>query len=431
MCYAIPGKIIELNGKTAIVDYFGEHRTAANEFNDAKVGDYVYAQGGIIVQKIPEKDALLILEEWKELFFKLKKVDDNISKTKKQGPSGTEFKKILEKAEQGKTLSKEEAIQLLKIKDKNELELLFSTANKIRQVHLKNSCCVHGIIEFSNYCRNNCSYCGIRNENATLQRYRIDTDEIVDIADNAVNKLGFKALVLQSGENVWYTTEKLVEIIKRIKQKCGVLLFMSVGSRDRDCYTAMYEAGARGILLRFETSNSELYAKIHSGPKADFQHRIELLKHAAKLGYIIATGSLVGLPGQTEEDLINDILLTKSLETEMYSFGPLIPNPKTPLANAPLTNINTVLKVIAISRLLDPNAKVLVTTALDTLDKNGKKQGLLAGANSLMINITPKKYKNLYAIYPNRAGSDDVEKAINVTLKLLYSLGRAPTDLGR
>lgn len=433
MCYSIPGKIIELKKHIAVVDYFGERRNALNKFTDLKTGDYVYAQGGIVVQKISKKDAVSILKEWKNRFFELKKLDSKITKTKRKIKlENSEFKKIIKKAEKRIPLRKPEILRLLKAKDKKELFILFKTANQLRQKTLKNSCCVHGIIEFSNYCRNNCLYCGIRMNNKNLKRYRMNIDEIVKLAEYAVNKLGFKALVLQSGEDLWYGTERLTEIIKKIKEKCGVLLFMSVGGRNFDCYKKMYEAGAEGILLRFETSNPKLYKEIHSGPKSDFKTRIKLLKYLNKLGYIIATGSLIGLPNQTQEDLMNDILLTKSLKTEMWSFGPFLPSPQTPLKNTKLIDINTVLKVIAVSRLVEPNAKILVTTALETLDKkNARKLGLMSGANSLMINLTPFKYKNLYSIYPNKAKNDKgVRENIKSTLKLLYSLGRAPTDLG-
>lgn len=432
MCYAIPGRIVDLKGKVVVVDYFGEHRNVLNEFSDAKIGDYVYAQGGILVQKIPKREAILILKEWKDAFFKLKKRDLKISETKKKLRVEKKFEQILEKARKGVSLEKKEILQLLRTNDENELNLLFKTANNLRIKNLKNSSCIHGIIEFSNYCRNNCFYCGLRKENKKLKRYRMSIDEIVKLADYSVNALGFKALVLQSGEDFFYSTEKLVEIIKRIKEKCGVLLFISIGERSFNAYKKMYDAGARGILLRFETSNSKLYKKIHSGPKKNFQKRIKLLKYAKKLGYIIATGSLIGLPEQTEKDLMNDILLTKTLNAEMYSFGPLISHPETPLSDTNIVNINDVLKIISVSRLVDPNAKILVTTALETLDKkNGRKLGLLSGANSLMINLTPKKYRILYCPYPNKYGKDmTIEKNIQETLKLLYSLGRAPTDLG-
>ncbi len=431
MCYTIPGKVVEIKKNIAIIDYFGEHRNVLNESPTVDIGNYIYAQGGIIIQKIPEKEALRILKLWRKKFIELREIDLKISETKKHEVD-KKFQEIIEKAKQSIFLKKIEILRLLRIKDKEELELLLETANKIRQENLKNSCCVHGIIEFSNYCVNNCLYCGIRKENKNLKRYRMSIDEIVETADYAVNKLGFKALVLQSGEDDFYSTEKLVEIIKKIKEKCGVLIFMSVGTKDFEDYKKMYEAGARGVLIRFETSNSELYKKIHFGPKADFKKRIQLIKYANKLGYIVATGSLIGLPGQTEEDLMNDIFLIKKLNAEMYSFGPLIPHQDTPLAKTPLVDINTVLKVLAVSRLIDNRAKILVTTALETLDKkNGREAGLLSGANSLMINVTPRKYKEDYTLYPGRPDRNkEITKNISETLKLLYSLGRAPTDLG-
>lgn len=432
MCYAIPGLVVGIDKNIVTVDYFGERRKARNEFYQIRLGDYVYAQGGFVVQKIPKSDAILILKEWKKRFKELKKLDLKISRRRGKAGVDGEFIHLIEKAKDGVELKKEEMLRLLQTNDKEELDLLFRVANELRQQHLKNSCCIHGIIEFSNYCRNDCAYCGIRKSNDKLNRYRMDINEIVQVADNAVNELGFKALVLQSGEDPWYTPEKLVEIIKKILEKCGVLLFMSVGSRSRECYKKMYDAGARGVLLRFETANPVLYEKLHFGPKADFRARIELLRYARKLGYIIATGSLIGLPGQKAEDLLNDILLTKSLDAEMYSFGPLIPHPETPLAEMELSGINRVLKVLAVSRLIDKDAKILVTTALETLDKeNGRKLGLLAGANSLMINVTPTRYRKQYTLYPGRPDRDkEIIKNIDDTLKLLYSLGRAPTDIG-
>jgi len=434
MCYAIPGKVIELKDKIAIIDYFGEQKNALNELETLSIGDYVYAQGGFVIEKIPEKEAAYILNNWRESFFRLKEIDLSLLKaTGKIKIKNKNLNEIIQKTEKGISLKKEEILYLLRTNNKDELKLLFSNANKMRQKHLKNSCCVHGIIEFSNYCRNNCLYCGIRMGNKNLDRYRMDIDEIVEIADYAVNKLGFKALVLQSGEDTWYDTDKLVEIIKRIKEKCKVLLFMSIGERDKECYKKMYDSGARGILVRFETSNPFLYKKIHSGLKSKFENRIGLLHYANKLGFLIATGSIIGLPGQREEDLVDDILLTSSLNAEMYSFGPLIPNPETPFKNEKKSDINSVLKVIAISRLLNPNAKILVTTALETLNRrNGRKMGLLAGANSLMINVTPCKYKQKYSIYPGRPDLyKETAENIKSTLELLYSIGRAPTDLGK
>jgi biotin synthase len=431
MCYAIPGKVIGFEGNRVVVDYFGEKRKAINEMKNIRVGDYVYAQGGFVVERISEEQARPILEDWKEMFFELKKIDSRLSRVR-EGEVGEDFRDIIEKARSGRELEKQEILRLLESKRGGELKLLFESANKIRQESLDNACCVHGIIEFSNYCRNNCSYCGIRKGNEGLERYRMSVDEIVEVADNAVNKLGFRALVLQSGEDEWYDDEKLVEIIERIKERCGVLIFMSIGNRTFETYKKMYQAGARGVLIRFETSNPELYRKFHSGEKGNLEGRLELIRYCDELGYLIAIGGLVGFPGQTDRDLMEDILLTKELGAEMYSFGPLIPHPGTPLGGQGLPEIGRVLKVLAVSRLVDHNAKILVTTALETLDEErGRRDGLLSGANSLMINVTPKKYREQYSIYPGRPDRDkEITKNIDETIRLLHSIGRAPTDLG-
>jgi biotin synthase len=420
MCYAIPGLVTEIKGKLAIIDYFGEKRQAVADLESVGVGDYVYAQGGFIVQSLPKEEAEPILKEWEKRFFELKEIDNKIS-SREVGPSSKEIQELLAKPF---PLEREELLTLLKTQ---EVEALFKAANSLRAKRLKNSCCVHGIIEFSNHCRNNCSYCGIRNS-SQIPRYRMTPEEVIERAKYAVEELGFKALVLQSGEDESYTTEMLCEIIREVR-KLGTLIFMSVGSRPKEDYKKMYEAGARGILLRFETSNPSLYKSLHSGPKANLEERIELIKYSKSLGYIIATGSIIGLPGQTEEDLLNDILLARSLGTEMYSFGPLIPHQETPLSNSSSPPLDLVLKTLAVTRLADPEAKILVTTALETLDPDGRRKGLLAGANSLMINTTPTQYREKYLIYPGRTDKE-ITQNIASTLKLLYSLGRAPTDLG-
>lgn len=423
MCYAIPGKVVEIKENKVTVDYFGEIKYARNEFVSLSLGDYIYAQGGFVIQKISPEDAYEILETWKELFFELKKIDvrlSAVSETDKEVPK--DFLKIIDKAAEGRSLSDKELLRLLKTASNKELNLLYRTANFIRQKYVKNSACVHGIIEFSNHCRNNCLYCGLRRDNQNLQRYRLPPEEIIETVDKAVNQLGFKALVLQSGEDHEYRDEILVEIVKKIKERCAVLLFLSIGERGYDTYKKLYEAGARGVLLRFETSNPELHAKLRPGVKPF--GRIEHLKFLHDLGYLIISGGLIGLPDQTEEDLAQDIKLAKELKAEMYSFGPYLPHPSTPLKDCSTPKLDIALKVIAAIRLYAPEAKILVTTALETLDKEkGARMGLLAGAGSMMINLTPEKYRKLYEIYPNK-----IQSSIQEVLDLLYSLGRAPTD---
>jgi biotin synthase len=356
------------------------------------------------------------LETWKELFFDLRETDLRLSRLENSASH-----RILDKAAEGRPLTKEELLHLMKTENHKELEQLYKVANFLRQKHLKNSCCVHGILEFSNYCQNDCTYCGIRKSNDRLQRCRMSEEEILLAVEEAVNKHGFKALVLQSGEDPGFPAERLADLIRQIKKRFAVLLFVSTGEVGQKGLEKLYAAGARGLLLRFETSDPDLYSKLHNGDQ--LADRLRDLKAAHEIGYLILTGGLVGLPGQTEEGLLNDILLARELHAEMYTFGPVLPRgPKTDL----------VLKVLALARLIDPeNAKIVVTTGFETLDKNAVKLGLLAGANSLMLNVTPLKYRKLYEIYPNRAhAAEDIKSQIRHTLDLLYSLGRAPTDLG-
>ncbi|MEK6918172.1 MAG: [FeFe] hydrogenase H-cluster radical SAM maturase HydE [Nanoarchaeota archaeon] len=426
MCYAIPGKVVEIKKNIALIDYYGEKRKVLNENREVRIGDYIYAQGGIILNKIPEKEALEILDFWREKFQELKKIDKKISKINKT-ESSENLLKILQRVNKNQELTKEEMSYILNINNENELKLLYETANNQRQKHNDNACCVHGIIEFSNYCKNNCHYCGIRRD-SKVERYRMSPEEIIKTAENAVKNLGFKALVLQSGEDFYYDEEKLTQIVKELK-KLEILIFLSIGVRSKKTYANLYEAGARAILMRFETSNKELFEKLR--PETNFEERISLIKYLKEIGYVVATGFLIGLPNETENDAINNILLTKKLDADMYSLGPFIPCIGTPLEKSSLVNKDKVLKIIALSRLTNLDAKILVTTALETLDKKTKKLGLLSGGNSLMINVTPKKYKELYSIYPNKAGTkNEVEEEIKSTLDLLYSLGRAPTDLG-
>jgi biotin synthase len=426
MCYAIPAKLVEINGMKGVVDYFGEKRNILLDMDDLKVGDYVYAQGGILVRKIPEEDALEILETWKDIFFELKKTDEALSKID-QDKLPPNVLGVLQKINLRKSLTKDEMLALYKMQDAKELSVLYEIANNVRQRQHGNASCVHGIIEFSNYCAGNCYYCGIRYEK-NIKRYRMDVAEIARVAKQAVDEYGFKAIVLQSGEDYWYDDAKLVEIVKTVRAM-GVLVFVSIGLRSKETYKKLYEAGARAVLLRFETSNQDIFAKMRPG--TTLEERIDLIKYLRSLGYIIATGFLLGLPGETEKDIVNNILLTKSLGPDMYSFGPLIPSVDTPLAEVSRVTKELVLKTTAVARFVDCNSNILVTSALETLDSTAVREALLAGANSMMINLTPMEYRELYSIYDNRScNKQTVKNSIDNTVELLYELGRAPTDIG-
>jgi len=255
-------------------------------------------------------------------------------------------------------------------------------------------------------------------------------EEIVDACDYAVNKLGFKAMVMQSGEDGWYTEEKLINIVSGIRKKCECLLILSIGERSASTYKKFYDLGVRAALLRFETSDEALYTKMRPGHK--LQARLNLLRELGRMGYLLMSGFLIGLPGQSEDSIMADIDLTASLGVEMFSFGPFISHPDTPLAKLPSAAMDMALDTIAKARLKYPDAKILATTALESLDKiNGLKNALLAGANSLMINVTPPKHQPFYEIYPGHSAKVvDVEKKIEETIALLRSIGRAPADLG-
>ena len=431
MCYAIPGKVKEVKDKQVIVDYFGEEKRAVNELDGIRPGDYIYAQGGYVIEKIPHDEAESILFVWKETFFDLQKADLRLSRISLE-KDGLDKKllSVLDKVLEGIAPTNNDLLYIMELNDKSSLDLVYKTANFLRHKHLKNSCCVHGIIEFSNHCVQSCRYCGISNLNTNLSHYRIDPEQVIDIAKDAVNRYGFRALVLQSGEDSSYGVEKLIEVVKKIKEQVGVLICVSVGEIGLEGLEELYEAGARALLMRFETSNIKIYQRLHPGKSLD--ERLFHIRGAKELGYLIMTGGLIGLPGQTRQDLVNDIYLAKELGAEMFSFGPFLPHPDTPLAGHKGPTEDDVLKVLAVLRFVDPeNAKILVTTAFETLSSDARKKGLLSGANSVMLNVTPPEFREQYSIYPHRAYiKDAIGDQIEQTIGLLRSLGRAPTDLG-
>lgn len=393
MCLTIPAQVIKLEGSQAIIkDSNTTKKVGVFLVSDLKVGDWILYINDLVVKKISKRDA----REIKELLEGAQNI--NISKL------SYTFKNIIE-ASRIRDLNRDEIIYLLNTTGP-EQEALFSEANIIRKTYLKDFICIHGIIEFSNFCQNDCLYCGLRKQNSKLKRYRMSIEEIVKTASSAINKKGYKLLVLQSGEDYFYTDEMLCEIIKKIKEQCRVFIFMSVGERGKECYKKMKEAGASGVLLRFETSNPNIFKKIHPRGK-DFENSFDHLKFFKELNYFVATGSLVGLPGQTIEDLADDILVTKKY-AHMITLGPYVQAKNTPLENSKLLisksqKIKLNLKMIAILRLLMHDVRIPVTTALETLaGEEGRKSALQAGANSLMFNLTPAKYRPLYKIYDNK-----------------------------
>ena len=304
---------------------------------------------------------------------------------------------LIEKAKSEHTLSKDEILQLLQ--DETINQELFKSADSIRKEFVGDEVHLRALIEFSNFCHCNCLYCGIRAENSFVDRYRLSAEQIIQLARQAYD-FGYKTVVLQSGEDFAYKVEDLAQIISEIK-KLDLALTLSIGERSFEEYKILKEAGADRFLLRIETTDKDLYMKMH--PKADFENRKRCLFDLKKLGYETGTGCLIGLPGQSLESLAGDILFFKELDSDMIGIGPLIPHPQTPLKNAENGNLELALKVMAITRLLLPDINIPATTAMETLNPNGRIMALQSGANVIMPNITTEDIRCKYEIYPNKA----------------------------
>ena len=292
--------------------------------------------------------------------------------------------------------TKKEIVDILK--DDSQNEWLFSLADKVRRENVGDEVHLRGLIEFSNICHCFCKYCGLRCENKELDRYRILPDDIVKYAQKAV-EMGYKTIVLQSGEDAFYTREILCDIIKRIKE-LDVALTLSIGERSFDDYKAFRDCGADRYLIRIETTDRDLYKKMH--PNMSFDNRVRCLKDLGKLGFEVGTGCLVGLPEQTVESLADDILFFKEINADMVGIGPFIAHPHTPLKDIPNGNFTLALKVMALTRILLKNINIPATTAMETLNPNGRIIALQSGANVVMPNVTTTEYRAKYEIYPNK-----------------------------
>ncbi len=292
----------------------------------------------------------------------------------------------------------DDIIYLLSLKDENKLETLFQKSNKICEENFGKNVYLRGIIEFSNYCRKNCSYCGIRAENKKLLRYRIDEQNIIKLGINAY-KDGFHTIVLQAGEDIYYDN-KLLHIIKEIKKNVDIAVTISIGERDFEFYKKMKNAGADRFLLRIETTDKKLFKALH--PDDNLNYRKKCLYNLKKLGYEVGTGIMVGLPGQTIKSIAEDIIFFKKFDADMVGVGPFIPHPDTPLFNTNQGSFKLTLKVIAITRLLLKNTNIPATTAMGTIHPKGREMALKAGANVIMPNYTPAKFRPLYKLYDNK-----------------------------
>ena len=293
-------------------------------------------------------------------------------------------------------MNKNELVEILS--NDNTNDWLFKEADKVRRENVGDEVHLRGLIEFSNICKRQCKYCGLQSGNKQIERYRILKDEILVYVQNAVN-MGYKTIVLQSGEDEFYDTDKMVEIIREIK-KYDVALTLSIGEKSYDEYKAFKDAGADRYLLRIETTDQNLYKEMH--PNASYENRVRCLQDLKSLGFETGTGCLVGLPNQTIESLANDILFFKELDADMVGIGPFIPHEQTPLADAKTGDFWLALKVMALTRINLPNINIPATTAMETLNPNGRIIALNSGANVVMPNVTSKEYRAKYEIYPGK-----------------------------
>lgn len=318
-------------------------------------------------------------------------------------------------------LTKQEIINYLSTDDKE----LFTKADAIRKQYVGDEVHLRGLIEFSNICKRTCFYCGLRNENHNLTRYRLSEDEIIEFAKHGA-ELGLRTVVLQSGEDSYFSIDKLCKIVKAIK-KFDVAITLSVGEKTYKEYKALKDAGADRYLLRIETTDENLYKKLH--PNMSFKNRIECLYNIKELGYETGTGCLVGLPNQTIESLANDILFFKELDADMVGIGPFIPHPDTPLGECNLDlnkNFDLSLKVMALTRILLKDINIPATTAMETINPNGRIIALKSGANVVMPNITQGEYRKQYIIYPNKICTDESPDKCSVCIRSkIEAIGRS------
>lgn len=315
--------------------------------------------------------------------------------------------------------TRDEIIEILNDDSKNDW--LFTLADKVRHDYVGDEVHLRGLIEFSNVCKRQCKYCGLRSENKVIDRYRIEPSDIIKYAENAV-KMGYKTIVLQSGEDEYYSVDKICEIIKGIKA-LDVALTLSIGEKSYDEYKAFKDTGADRYLIRIETTDRNLYKTMH--PNMDIDNRFRCLEDIKSLGYEVGTGCLVGLPNQTIESLADDILFFKKLGADMVGIGPFIPHPQTPLADADTGNFGIALKVMALTRLILPEINIPATTAMETLNANGRIIALKSGANVVMPNVTTTEYRAKYEIYPNKICiNENPEQCRNCIGAKIKSIGR-------
>ena len=314
--------------------------------------------------------------------------------------------KILDHIQETRNISREELEILLTSEDSSVIEDLYRRAREEAAVYYGNRIYIRGLIEFTNYCKNNCYYCGIRNANKKAERYRLTQEEILSCCETGWN-LGYRTFVLQGGEDPYFTDDKVCQIVREIKTRypdCAVTL--SIGEKEEESYQAYFDAGADRYLLRHETADEEHYRELHP-EQMSLTFRKNCLKILKKIGYQTGCGFMVGSPGQTVDTLYEDLMFIKELKPEMVGIGPFIPHKDTPFAEKPAGTLDQTLRLLAIIRLIHPHVLLPSTTALGTIHPKGREKGILAGANVVMPNLSPVNVRDKYKLYDNKICTGD------------------------
>jgi len=334
-------------------------------------------------------------------------------------------------------LDRNAILEWLRENDPARLEDLWAAADETRRRHVGDDVHLRGLIEISNYCVRACGYCGLRAGNREIERYRMSAAEILECARNA-EAWGWGTVVMQSGEDYGLRTEWIADIVRRIKAETGLAVTLSFGERPKEDLAAWREAGADRYLLRFETSDDELYRLIHPDLPGRISDRMVILRMLQRLGYEAGSGVMIGIPGQTYGSVADDIDLFRRMDLDMIGIGPYIAHPETPLGDhswarqipageqIPSDEL-TVYKAVALTRLVCPESNIPSTTALATINKiEGRELGLMRGANIVMPNLTPPEYRVKYEIYPDKACVNETAEMCRGCLQgRVESIGRA------
>ena len=335
---------------------------------------------------------------------------------------------ITERLRQEQDLSDGEFLRLLEGEEEDEL---IAAADEVRRENYGDAVYVRGLIEFTNCCGNDCYYCGIRRSNQKADRYRLDQETILSCCREGYG-LGYRTFVLQGGEDPYYTDEVLCSIISAIHEEfpdCAITL--SAGERSTESYQRLYEAGARRYLLRHEAADEELYRMLHP-EEMSLENRERCLFDLKKTGYQVGSGFMVGAPGQTPEHLVKDIRFLQQLQPDMIGIGPYLRHEDTPFRDQPDGSMTLTLRLIAILRLVFPWALIPSTTALGTIDPQGRELGLKAGANVVMPNLSPAEVREKYELYDNKICTGEESAQCRSCLEArVFSAGyRIVTDVG-